>query len=111
MFYEQDPCDDAVSAGTPDCGKNATSALTESKHRAGNDAPAASQRPTWMCAVPTRDKDSCASRTRGHAGFAHRTGDRGATPRSLPDQCKLGPLRKRLRSPEVTRTSKVRPSR
>jgi len=26
-------------------------------------------------------------------------------------QCKLGPLRKRLRSPEVTRTSKVRPSR
>jgi hypothetical protein len=27
------------------------------------------------------------------------------------DQCKLGPLRKRLRSPEVTRASKVRPSR
>src|SRR5262249_42453160 len=35
----------------------------------------------------------------------------GHAPRSLPDQCKLGPLRKRLRSPEVTPTSKGRQSR
>src|SRR5262245_29760519 len=57
--------------------------------------------------------------TSGHSGMglarrwtAARTRlRRTLRPPSSCAQCRLGPLRKRLRSPEVTRTSNVRPSR